>query len=144
MRMNFAMAGINDEPFKIRFDNESFKYFLPNSPITPSAEATMCIFPVAKIRGEIPPRSPSSQYPEDGVDKQSVIGGRATDAALGTGKKFFNVCPYPVGNIISSMCRHMLSPYWKRRDCNILFNLTTLPRVLEKYILTGCTPDNES
>ena len=43
------MTGINDEPFKIRFDNESFEYFLPNSPISPSAEAAMCIFPVAKI-----------------------------------------------------------------------------------------------
>lgn len=51
MGMYFAMTGINDEPFKIRFDNESFEYFLPNFPISPSAEAAMCIFPVAKIGG---------------------------------------------------------------------------------------------
>ena len=88
----------------------------------------MCIFPASpRIGGYIPPRSPGSQYPEDGVDKQSVIGGRTTDRAFGTWKKFLNICPYLVGNIMPPMCRRMaLSAIVSEEIITYFLNLTTL------------------
>jgi hypothetical protein len=50
MRMNFAMAGVDHEPFEVRIDNELLQQRLPKPLITPAAKAPMGVLPIP-IRG---------------------------------------------------------------------------------------------
>ena len=53
-------------------ENESFEYFIPNSPITPSPEAGDMYFSRRQDQEVNPATEPGSQHPEDGLDKQMV------------------------------------------------------------------------
>jgi hypothetical protein len=73
MRMHFYMACVNDEPFKIGIIYQCFQDPLPNSFISPSTKASVCILPVSIIWRQIPPWRTSAQYPKHRVDELAVV-----------------------------------------------------------------------
>ena len=84
--MNLCMACINHQPLEIRLLDESFKELLPNFLVSPSAETTMGILPITIARRQVSPRCTGAQYPEYGIDKESVVTGNTTPAARSPGK----------------------------------------------------------
>jgi hypothetical protein len=79
--MNLAMTGIDHQPLAVRLVNEDFEQRFPQSLVTPTAEASVCVFPVAIVRGQVSPRSAGAQYPKYGVEKGAIVAGNATPDA---------------------------------------------------------------
>jgi len=73
MGMDFAMAGIDHQPFKIWIINQYFKEFFPYSLVSPTNKALVNGSPFAIFRRQISPRRASTQYPEDGIDEEAII-----------------------------------------------------------------------
>ena len=73
MRMHLAVSGVNHEPFKVRLDDERLKQALPNAFVSPPAEPTMGVLPVAIARREVSPRRACAQNPDHCVDKASIV-----------------------------------------------------------------------
>jgi hypothetical protein len=73
MGMNLDMAGINHQPFAIRFFYQTFLKTSPDALIAPTTKAAMGVLPVPVFRRQVAPRRPCAQNPENSVDKQSVI-----------------------------------------------------------------------
>ncbi len=68
MRMNFAMAGVDHQPFKIRLVNQLFQQRFPDALVSPPTKATVRVFPIPIIRGQVPPGRSRAQHPENRVD----------------------------------------------------------------------------
>ena len=47
MRMYLAVSGVNHEPFEVRLHNERLQQALANAFVSPPAEPTMGVLPVA-------------------------------------------------------------------------------------------------
>jgi hypothetical protein len=73
MGMNFDVAGINHQPFIARFGYELFQQGFPNAFVPPTAKPAVCVFPVAIVGWQIPPRRTCAQNPENRIDKQAVV-----------------------------------------------------------------------
>ena len=71
--VDFAMAGINHQPFKIRIINQHFKEFFPYSLVSPTNKALVNGSSFAIFRRQISPRRASTQYPEYGIDEEAII-----------------------------------------------------------------------
>ena len=84
--MDFDVAGVNHEPFKVRIVNQLFQEFLPSALVAPAAETAMRIFPVAIVRRQVAPRRPGAQYPENSVEKPAIILGQTAPLACLAGK----------------------------------------------------------
>ena len=73
MGVDFAMAGIDHQPFKIWIINQYFKEFFPYSFVSPTNKALVNGSPFAIFRRQISPRCASTQYPEDSIDEEAII-----------------------------------------------------------------------
>ena len=73
MGMHLAVAGIDHQPFHVRFVNELLKQSLPNTPITPAAEPPVGVFPVAVAGRKVSPGRARAQNPEDGVNEAAIV-----------------------------------------------------------------------
>jgi len=73
MGMNLDMTGVDHQPFIIRFFYQTSLKLGPNSLVTPTAKATVGVFPAPIITWQVSPRSACAQNPENSIDKQSVI-----------------------------------------------------------------------
>ena len=73
MRMHLAVSGVNHEPFKVRLNDERLKQALPNAFVSPPAEPTMGVLPVAIAWREVSPRCACAQNPHHRVDEASVV-----------------------------------------------------------------------
>lgn len=73
--MNFAMAGVNHQPFIVRLLNEDVQQSLPDAFVSPATEPTLDILPVAQVWRQITPRGSGSQNPKNGIDTSSIIFG---------------------------------------------------------------------
>ena len=73
MRVNFAVTGVNHQPFKVRLINQYFEEALPYSLIAPTDESLMHSSPSPVFRRQVAPWRPCAQYPKNGVDKQTVV-----------------------------------------------------------------------
>ena len=49
MLMDFDMACINHEPFKVRLIDENLKKLLPYAFVAPTAKTAVCVFPIAIV-----------------------------------------------------------------------------------------------
>lgn len=78
MGMNLDMAGIDHQPFVIRFFDQIFLKLGPNPLVAPTTKATMSVFPVPVIRRLVSPGSSCAKNPENSIDKQSVIANHAS------------------------------------------------------------------
>ena len=75
------MAGVNHKPFKIRIINQLFQELFPSPLIAPPAETAMRIFPVSIVWRQIAPRRTCAQYPENSIEKPTVIPGKTAPLA---------------------------------------------------------------
>ena len=64
VRVNFNVACIDHQPLKIRIDNQLFEERLPNPLVAPTTKASVCIFPITIIRGQIAPRRAGTKDPK--------------------------------------------------------------------------------
>ena len=71
--MHLAVAGINHQPFHVRFINQLLKQPLPNALITPPAEPPMGVLPIAVACWQISPRRAGTQNPENGVKETTIV-----------------------------------------------------------------------
>ncbi len=55
MQMHLDMACVYHQPFKVRFIHKRFERYLPMVFVPSTAKSVVGVFPVAKIRREIPP-----------------------------------------------------------------------------------------
>ena len=69
MGVNLAVAGIDHQPFVVRFVDQNLQQLFPDPFIAPANEATVCITPSTIVRWQIPPRRPRAQNPENRIDK---------------------------------------------------------------------------
>ena len=75
MRVNFAMTGINHQPFKVRGINQNFKQPFPYPIVAPADKAPMSITPATEVGRQIPPRRTRSHNPKNCVYKTAVVMG---------------------------------------------------------------------
>lgn len=68
-----GLAGIGHQPLKARFIHQHFKQLLPYSFVTPAGKTLMHRPPFPIFRRQVAPRRPGAQYPEYGIDKQTVV-----------------------------------------------------------------------
>ena len=73
MRMHFDMAGIDHQPFIIRFVNQNFQKFFPNTFSAPTDEPLMNAAPLPVIGRQVPLGRFGSQHPKHRIDKSAVI-----------------------------------------------------------------------
>ena len=127
--MNFAMTRINHQPFIIWLNNQCFKQAFPNTPISPATKTTMCIFPVAIVRWQITPGCACSEYPKNGIDKQSIVTSRTPNTPFAPREKGLQNLPGAISNIMPSMELHSPSRLLLKRQYYIIYNLTILSRI---------------
>ena len=84
--MDFAMAGVDHQPFVIRLADQDFQPLFPNPGIPPPDKTVVRVAPPAQIGRQIAPRHTRSQNPENSIDKQMVVFCNAAPCALTTGK----------------------------------------------------------
>ena len=113
MWVNFAMTGIDHQPFKVRLINQNFKQSLPHTIIAPTDEASMGIAPTAKVGGQISPWSACTHNPEDRIDKAPVVVGLASPASFTSGQMGFKLLPNGIRNVVPSVgcCGHIFLAY---------------------------------
>ena len=100
--MHLAVAGIDHQPFHIWLVNELLKQSLPHAPITPPAESSMRVLPVAVAGGKITPRGAGAQNPEDGVYKAAIVLRDASPLAALSRKMLFKETPGGIRELVSS------------------------------------------
>ena len=76
--MDFAMAGVDQEPFVIGIDNELLQQGFPKTSVTPAAKTSMGVLPVPIGGRQVPPRRTRAKNPEDGVDEATIVLGNST------------------------------------------------------------------
>jgi hypothetical protein len=104
MRVNFYVACINHQPFKIRIMYQDCQQPFPNPLVPPSAKAAMRIFPITIIRRQVSPRSASTQYPKYGIDKQAVIAGIPAPCSFAANQMGLKKFPCAVRYVVTPMC----------------------------------------
>jgi len=124
--MRFTMAGINHQPLIVRLNHERLKELFLNTPVTPTAKSPMGTFPVSKVGRHAAPWRSRSQYPEYRVDKPPVLSSRTTHASFTARQMILYIFPYPIRNIVPTMCVHSLSCSGVKKLSHIVYNLTAL------------------
>jgi hypothetical protein len=99
--MDFAMTGVDHEPFVVRVDNELLQQGLPKPPITPAAKASMGVLPVSIGSRQVSPWRARAKNPEHGVDETAIILGNPTPNAGAPGQVGLKQRPVSVGDIVS-------------------------------------------
>ena len=61
--MDFDMAGVYHQPLEVRIIDENLEQLFPNALVAPTAETTMCVFPVPIIWWQVTPGRSGSKYP---------------------------------------------------------------------------------
>ena len=84
--MNFAMAGVDYQPFVIRFVDQNVKKFFPNPLVAPPDKAAMCVAPSAVIRRQVAPWGSCANDPKHRVDKLAIVFCDPTPNALASGQ----------------------------------------------------------
>ena len=72
MLMHFNMAGVNHQPFQIRFVNHRFQQFGPDAFLAPTVEPARH-GAAAVVRGQVTPGGAGAEYPEHGVAEAAVV-----------------------------------------------------------------------
>jgi hypothetical protein len=73
MRVNLDMAGINHEPLVVHIGDQLLQEFFPNTGISPTAKAPVCVAPASVFGRQVAPRSARAQDPKDGIDELSIV-----------------------------------------------------------------------
>ena len=89
----FDMAGVDHQPFIIRFINQNFSEFFPNAFSAPTNEPLMNAAPLPVIGRQVSPGRSGSQYPKHRVDKTAVILGNSAPLAPLSRQMWFKQCP---------------------------------------------------
>ena len=71
--MRLGMGGIDHEPFEIRLVDDSFEQLFSDAFFSPATEAAVRVLPVAILRRQIAPWSPTAENPDNGIEKEAVI-----------------------------------------------------------------------
>jgi len=77
MGMDFDMRSIYHQPLVVGIISQGFQYRFPSACITPTREASVCIFPTSIIRGKVSPGGACSENPKNSIDKKPIILGYA-------------------------------------------------------------------
>jgi hypothetical protein len=101
--VDFDVAGVDHQPFKIGIDDQLFQQSLPEALVAPAAKATVGVFPVPVIGRQIPPGSAGAQNPKNGVEKKPVVFGSATPESLLTGQMGFEELPGFVVDVVAAV-----------------------------------------
>lgn len=73
MGMHLAVAGIDHQPFHVRFVDELLKQPLPDTAVAPPAEPPVRVLPVTVAGRKIAPGCTRAQNPEDSVEKTAIV-----------------------------------------------------------------------
>jgi hypothetical protein len=73
MRVDFDVAGVDQEPLKVRRIDELLQESFPDALVAPADKPAMGIAPAAIVRRQIPPRRPRAQDPKYRIDESSVV-----------------------------------------------------------------------
>jgi hypothetical protein len=106
--MHFDMAGIDHQPFIIRFVNQNFQKFFPNTFSSPTDEPLMnaALFPV--IGRQISLGRPGSQYPKHRINKTPVILSDSSPLAALSRQMGFQQRPHVIAYVMSVVrCFHL-------------------------------------
>ena len=93
MRMNLAVAGIDHQPFVVRFINQELQQRFPEAFVAPAAEAPMRILPIAIIGGQIAPGGTCTQDPEHRIDEGAIVFGYASPLSCLARQVGLEQCP---------------------------------------------------
>ena len=134
------MAGVDHQPFIIRFVDQNFQKFFPYTFSAPSDEPLMNASLLPVIRRQVTPRRSGPQYPEYCIDKTTVILGDSSPLSSPSGQMGFQLCPYIIAYIMSvtgcfhlfRSCLFMMLPFYhnplalcrqylRRREQSIFF-----------------------
>jgi hypothetical protein len=102
--MGLDVAGVDHKPFKIRFIDQLLQKLLLASLVAPAAEAAMGILPIAIVRRQVAPRRPRAQYPENSVQKMSIVLCDASPLALLSGQVSAQQFPSVIAQIVTVIC----------------------------------------
>ena len=101
--MNLDMAGVDHQPFIIRFSYQLFQQRFPNALVPPAAKPAVRVFPVAVVGRQVTPGRARAQNPENRVDKQPVVLRRAAPGAFAPGQAGSHQLPNPVRYVVSAV-----------------------------------------
>ena len=103
MRMHLDGAGIDHQPFKIRFGYQGFEQSFPHSPVASPAKAPMGILPVAIIWRQIPPRRSCAHNPKDGIDELPVVSRFTSPCSFPSKQTWFQQFSRMIGQVMAAM-----------------------------------------
>src|SRR5260221_1431470 len=104
MRMDFDVAGVDQEPLKVRRIDELLQESFPNALVAPADKAAVGVAPSAIIRRQIPPGRPRAQDPKDRVDESSVVLRPTTPNNFPPRPMRVQQGPNLIRDVVSSMC----------------------------------------
>jgi len=94
MGMDFAVAGINHQPFVVGLINQAFEQRFPCAAVAPAGKATVGILPAAVVRWQVAPRSACTQDPEYRIDEATIV--LSYTAPLSCSSRQVRLNQYPV------------------------------------------------
>ena len=132
------MAGIDHQPFIIRFVNQNFQKFFPNTFSAPTDEPLMNAAPFPVIGRQISPGRPGSQYPKHRINKTPVILSDSSPLAALSRQMGFQQRPHVIAYVMSVIgcfhlflsCLFMMLPFYH------------IPFVLRRHYLSGPGREN--
>lgn len=101
--MDFAVTGVDHEPFVVGLVDQFFQQRLPDALVAPTNEATVGIAPPAIVWRQIPPGCSGAQDPENGVEKKPVVSGSATPQPLLSGQMRLEELPGFVVEVVAAV-----------------------------------------
>jgi hypothetical protein len=102
--MDFDMAGINHQPFKIGLMYQRFQQTFPNAFVPPAAKASMRVLPIPIVGRQIPPWRPCAQNPEHRVDELPIIAGIASPCPFAPKQVRLQKLPNSIRYVVTPMC----------------------------------------
>jgi len=76
--------------------------------IAPAAKASVGVFPVTVVRGQITPGSAGTQNPENGIDEAPIILSDAAPGASAPGQMRFKQGPGAIVDVVAAVCGQWL------------------------------------
>jgi hypothetical protein len=100
--MSAHNGGIEHHVFVIGITRQGFEYAFENTVLTPSPEAPVRRFPIAKTRRQIAPWNASAVSVNDGLYEQAIVRRGPSDMPLSAGQKILDPFPLVISQAIAT------------------------------------------
>lgn len=94
--MHFDEGPVHHHDPQVAFLGQRQEQLKKNPPVAPTLECAVHAVPLAEVRWQIPPRGTRSEYPDDALQRSTVVFGSTTRVAAFPGQEPHHPTPLPI------------------------------------------------